>query len=50
MIEQLEKNESLDKKLIRHLTVKVKKFDLETNYFSKKDENDKIEKKEKNKS
>ena len=50
MIEQLEKNESLDKKLIRHLTVKVKKFDLDTNYFSKKDENDKIEKKEKNKS
>ena len=50
MIEQLEKSESLDKKLIRHLTVKVKKFDLDTNYFSKKDENDKIEKKEKNKS
>ena len=50
MIEQLERNESLDKKLIRHLTVKVKKFDLDTNYFSKKDENDKIEKKEKNKS
>tara|TARA_B100000035_G_C20752864_1_gene444782 strand:- start:256 stop:618 length:363 start_codon:yes stop_codon:yes gene_type:complete len=49
MIEQLEKNESLDKKLIRHLTVKVKKFDLDTNYFSKRDENDKIEKKEKNK-
>jgi len=23
------------------LTVKVKKFDLETNYFSKKDENEK---------
>ena len=41
MIEQLERNESLDKKLIRHLTVKVKKFDLDTNYFSKKDENDK---------
>ena len=50
MIEQLERNESLDKKLIRHLTVKVKKFDLDNNYFSKKDENDKIEKKEKNKS
>ena len=49
MIEKLEKNESLDKKLIRHLTVKVKKFDLDTNYFSKKNENDKIEKKEKNK-
>ena len=43
IIEQLEKNESIDKKLLRHLTVKVKKFDLETNYFSKKDETDKKE-------
>ena len=41
VINELEKNESLDKKLLRYLTVKVKKFDLETNYFSKKDENDK---------
>ena len=48
-IEQLEKNESLDKKLIRHLTVKVKKFDLDNNYFSKNEENEKTEKKEKNK-
>ena len=36
VILNLEKNESLDKKLLRHMTVKVKKFDLETNYFSKK--------------
>ena len=43
IINELEKNESIDKKLLRFLTVKVKKFDLETNYFSKKDE---IEKKE----
>ncbi len=43
VISELEKNESLDKKLLRYLTVKVKKFDLETNYFSKKDENDKKE-------
>ena len=35
IIEQLEKNEAIDKKLLRNLTVKVKKFDLETNYFSK---------------
>ncbi len=42
IINQLEKNESIDKKLLRYLTVKVKKFDLETNFFSKKDE---IEKK-----
>ena len=43
VINELEKNESLDKKLLRYLTIKVKNFDLETNYFSKKDE---IEKKE----
>jgi len=43
IINELEKNESLDKNLLRYLTVKVKKFDLETNYFSKKVEE--IEKK-----
>ena len=42
-IKELEKNESIDKKLIRYLTVKVKKFDLESNYFTKKDENEKKE-------
>ena len=41
LINELEKTESIDKKLLRYLTVKVKKFDLDTNYFSKKDENDK---------
>ena len=45
IIEELEKNESLDKNLLRYLTVKVKKFDLETNYFNKIEEkNKKIEK------
>ena len=34
-ISELEKNEKLDKNLLRYLTVKVKKFDLETNYFKK---------------
>ena len=38
IIEELEKSEALDKKLLRYLTVRVKKFDLETNFFSKKDE------------
>ena len=41
VIGELEKNEALDKKLLRYLTVKVKKFDLETDYFSKKDEKEK---------
>ena len=40
-IEELEKNESIDKKLLRYLTVRVKKFDLDTNYFLKKDETEK---------
>ena len=43
IIKELEKNELLDKKLLRYLTVRVKKFDLNTNYFSKKDENEKKE-------
>ena len=43
VINELEKNESLDKKLLRYLTVKVKNFDLETNYLSKKDESEKKE-------
>ncbi len=32
----------LDKKLLRYLTVKVKDFDLKTNYFQKKEESEKI--------
>jgi len=35
-IKELEKNEKIDKNLLRYLTVKVKKIDLETNYFEKK--------------
>ena len=41
VVEELEKNEAIDKKLLRYLTVKVKEFDLDTNYFSKKDEKEK---------
>ena len=41
VINELEKNEAIDKKLLRYLTVRVKKFDLETNFFSKKNENEK---------
>ena len=33
MINELEKSEKLDKNLLRYMTVKVKKFDLETDYF-----------------
>ena len=38
IVSELEKNEKIDKNLLRHLTVKVKKFDLDTDYFKKNDE------------
>ena len=40
VINDLEKNESMDKNLLRYMTVKVKNFDLETNYFSAIDKDD----------
>ena len=43
VIRELEKNEAIDKKLLRYLTVKVKKFDLETVYFGNKEEKEKKE-------
>ena len=43
IIEELEKNEIIDKNLLRYMTVRVKKFDLEAKYFSKKDEYEKKE-------
>ena len=36
IIDELEKNEAIDKNLLRYMTVKVKKFNLEAKYFSKK--------------
>ena len=47
VIDELEKNESIDKKLLRYLTVKVKDFDLNTNYFAKREDSEKTERKEK---
>jgi len=43
VINELEKNEAIDKKLLRYLTVRVKEFDLDANYFSKKEGYDKKE-------
>ena len=34
-IEELERAENIDRALLRYLTVKVKKHDLDTNYFEK---------------
>ena len=45
IIKELEQNEIIDKNLLRYMSVKVKKFDLETNYFS----NSETTKKESNK-
>ena len=38
IISELEKNEKIDKNLLRYLTVKVKKFDLNTDYFKKNED------------
>jgi len=40
ILSELEKNEKIDKNLLRYLTVKVKKFDLETEYFNKSDDHE----------
>ena len=45
IISELEKNEKIDKNLLRYLTVKVKKFDLDTDYFKKNEEKRKMENK-----
>jgi len=47
MINELEKNEKIDKNLLRYLTVKVKKFDLEENFFNKTDKQDQLNNDEK---
>ena len=40
-IKELEKNEKLDKNLLRYLTVKVKKLDMETDYLKKSEDQQK---------
>ncbi len=45
IIGQLEKDEKIDEKLLRYMTVKVKKFDLQTNYFSKQEDGVEIDNK-----
>ena len=43
VINELEKNESIDKKLLRYLTVRVKRFNLDMVYFGKKEDTEKKE-------
>ena len=45
IVSELEKNEKIDKNLLKYMTIKVKEFDLKTNYFSTK-EKDEVAKKE----
>ena len=33
----MEKNERIDKNLLRYVTIRVKKFDLKENYFGKEE-------------
>ena len=46
-VSELEKNEKIDNNLLRFLTIRVKKFDLDKNYFKQETNSDK-EVKEKN--
>ena len=45
IVKELEKNEILDQNLLRYMTIKVKKFNLEDNYFAKREEKEKKENK-----
>ena len=46
-IQKLEENQNIDESVIRFLTIKVKKIDLDTNYFVKKEDQKITEKNEK---
>ena len=45
IISELEKNEKIDKNLLKHMTIRVKKFDLNANYFSDKENNHELKNK-----
>ena len=47
LIKELEKNERIDKNLLRYVTIRVKKFDLEENYFGKEEDEEIIKGKKK---
>ena len=43
LVKDLESNEIIDKNLLRYMTIRVKKFDLKNNYFTKSEEFEKKE-------
>ena len=45
VVDELEKNERIDKNLLKYLTVIVKKYDMDTNYFETKDKTNTVENK-----
>ena len=47
IISELEKNEKIDKNLLKYMTIRVKKFDLNANYFSDKENNQELKYKKK---
>jgi len=47
VVEELEKSEAIDKNLLRYLTVKVKDLNLDTNYFAKREDDEKFDKRDK---
>ena len=47
LIKELERNEKIDKNILKYLTIKVKKHDLNTNYFAKRDNTNDKEKSKK---
>ena len=44
IVSELEKNEKIDKNLLKYMTIRVKEFDLETNYFNKEKNEDREKK------
>ena len=47
IISELEKSEKIDKNLLKYMTIRVKKFDLNANYFSDKENNQELKYKKK---
>ena len=45
IVSELEKNEKIDKNLLKYMTIKVKEFDLKTNYFANKEKEEKPKRK-----
>ena len=45
IISELEKNEKIDKNLLKYMTIKVKEFDLKTNYFTNKEKEEESKRK-----